>query len=521
MKINRVMAVGCFFLLVAVTSHASTTVKVDSLTWFKGGTLQQWINEDVAPAFRDRFDDGVPPPTAPNFANDQTASYQIRWMSNPVGDPPVGAVSESGGQLWMDPIKASDDGGFRALRVRLLTNVSEVPENAAFGINKASPHALIATFPVDLPLPYESYGLRLNDGHANEDDIVGMRITNVDGNLVVYLTRMYPTYVLIDWAYPVMPEGAEFISLIMTHEVADSGVIRGYYAFMDESRNLIGDWVPLSQTVDVFRGENKSRVELIAITPTRSIIDHYYQSILGRAPDAGGRAFWRDEAVRMTRLKADISEAYIAMANTFLNQPEFIDANLDNGAFVDRMYETFFDRGADGGGRDYWVSQLQGGLSREMVILGFMFSQEFADFMATNAGSSVSRPEIYAVLDFYRGALGRLPDDGGLNFWAGQFRSAQCLPEAQRAGGVYNTAISIADQFFGSAEYEGKTTSNERYVSDLYNAFMRRSASPADVAFWVGKIQSADLTRYQVRRAFIDSPEFGARVSSVAGAGCI
>lgn len=518
---GRNFCTGLLALTVAGAVHASTTVKVDSFTWIKGGTLPQWINEEVTPAFRDEFADGNPPPSAPNFANDQPASYQIRWMNNPVGDPPAGAVSEAGGLLSMDPIKADQDGGYRALRVRLLTNVSEVPENAAFGINRASSHAVIATYPIDLPLPNESYGVRLNDGHSDSNDIVAMQVTNVDGVLVVYLARVLPTFSLIDANSASAPPGAQFISLILAHENADSGLIRAFYTFLDGSRNPVGSWIPLAQTVEVFRGENKTRAELIASTPIRSIIDHYYQSILGRAADAGGRAFWRDEAVRMTRLKADIAEAYIAMANTFLNQPEFLNANLDDGAFVDRMYETFFDRSADGGGRSYWVSQLQGGLAREMVILGFMFSSEFETFMESNAGSSTSRPEVYAVLDFYRGSLGRLPDDGGLNFWAGEFREAQCLPEAQRAGGVYNTAISIADQFFGSAEYEGKATSNERYVSDLYNAFMRRSASPADVAFWVGKIQSADLTRYQVRRAFIDSPEFGARVSSVAGAGCI
>ena len=36
------------------------------------------------------------------------------------------------------------------------------------------------------------------------------------------------------------------------------------------------------------------------------------------------------------------------------------------------------------------------------------------------------RKEIDTVMDFYRGLLGRLPDDGGFDFWLGQFRTAQC-----------------------------------------------------------------------------------------------
>jgi len=57
-------------------------------------------------------------------------------------------------------------------------------------------------------------------------------------------------------------------------------------------------------------------------------------------------------------------------------------------------------------------------------------------------------------------------------------------------------------------------------VGDLYNAFMRRGADLAGTQYWTGLLDAGTLTREQVRRQFIASPEFQARVSAIVAAGC-
>ncbi len=65
-------------------------------------------------------------------------------------------------------------------------------------------------------------------------------------------------------------------------------------------------------------------------------------------------------------------------------------------------------------------------MPREVVLVSFMFSTEFQSFTQAIFGNVQARKEVDTVVDFYRGLLSRLPDDGGLASWVGQFRSAQC-----------------------------------------------------------------------------------------------
>jgi hypothetical protein len=249
-----------------------------------------------------------------------------------------------------------------------------------------------------------------------------------------------------------------------------------------------------------------------------SIIENYYQSILGRAPDSSGIAFWGNSAVSLAARGASPNEAYIAMAMFFFASQEFRATPLTDAEFVDRLYLTFFDRTADASGKQFWVQSI-GETSRENVLFAFMFSPEFDSYMSTNLnGPYPMRPEIGVVMDFYRGALGRLPDSGGLSGWVNLFRQAQC--SADPVGNAYQAALAISDAFFKSAEYAQRARANGEYVSDLYNAFMRRSADGNGFFFWENRL-GGSFSRDDARRTFVDTPEFGARVQAIANAGCV
>lgn len=82
-------------------------------------------------------------------------------------------------------------------------------------------------------------------------------------------------------------------------------------------------------------------------------------------------------------------------------------------------------------------------------------------------GDTTSRGEVYAVVDFYRGFLNRLPDSSGFQYWLGRFRGAQC----SGAAAVNAEVDTISRQFLASAEYTSRNRSNSDYVADLYYAF--------------------------------------------------
>ena len=254
-----------------------------------------------------------------------------------------------------------------------------------------------------------------------------------------------------------------------------------------------------------------------ANSAARSLITRYYQSILDRAPDAGGLAHWQGEIVRLQDLGVDIQEVFRVMVDQLFTSPEYLARNPSNAQYVTDLYRTFFDRAPDGGGLSYWTGQLAAGLPRSMVLYSFMFSTEFSAYMRGLFGDTASRGEVYAVVDFYRGFLNRLPDTGGFQYWLGRFRAAQC----QGAAAVNAEVEAISRQFLTSTEYANRNRSNRDYVGDLYYAFLRRGGELSGFNFWVTQLNTGAQTRDQARRSFLQSPEFQNRVQQIINQGCL
>ncbi len=249
----------------------------------------------------------------------------------------------------------------------------------------------------------------------------------------------------------------------------------------------------------------------------KSLVSHYYRSILRRPPDDSGKAFWQDEAARMVSLGANVNEAWFAMATAFFSSGEYAAVGRDDTGFVTDLYRTFFNRDPDAEGLDHWQRQIAEGLPREVVLVSFLLSQEFDGFTRAIFGNAAARAEVDTVGDFYRGLLARLPDSPGFGFWVQRFRDAQCQGEAA----VTAQAESISAAFAGGAEYANRSRTNAQYVSDLYNAFLRRGGDLAGVRFWIERLASGASTRDEVRRAFVGSPEFQARVRAIVNQGCM
>ena len=247
----------------------------------------------------------------------------------------------------------------------------------------------------------------------------------------------------------------------------------------------------------------------------QALITHYYQSILRRAPDAGGLAFWDGETKRLRNAGQDPKEVFRAMASQFFDSAEYRAQPRSGAQFVTDLYQTFFRRAPDAGGLTFWQGQLAQGMPRGVVLAGFLFSSEFDAYMASQLGNTQVRPEGTAVMDFYRGYLIRLPDSGGLSYWLGQFRSAQCLA----GNALANSATAISSLFQGSTEYAARARSNEDFVGDMYSAFLRRGGELGGVLFWVGRL-AAGVSRDAVRQEFVASPEFQSRLATMAAAGC-
>jgi sugar lactone lactonase YvrE len=251
-----------------------------------------------------------------------------------------------------------------------------------------------------------------------------------------------------------------------------------------------------------------------------SLVTHYYETIMRRSPDAGGKVFWDSERARMQGLGANVNETWFALSSFFYRSAEYVAFNRDPTAFVTDLYQSFFNRAPDASGLQFWADQMANGMPREVVLAQFQHSPEFKTFAQGLFGNTAARAEVDMVMDFYRGLLGRLPDSSGLAHWVDLFQQAQCQSSGADVA-VASFVGSISEDFATANEYTGKNRSNAQYVGDLYNAFLRRGGELTGVLSWINGLASGAYTRKQVRDAFRMSSEFQVRVNAVVAQGCL
>ena len=114
-----------------------------------------------------------------------------------------------------------------------------------------------------------------------------------------------------------------------------------------------------------------------------ALITHYYQSILGRAPDTAGLAYWQELIAQRQAQGEDVKPVFRDMAYFFFNSPEYLNNRTSDHDYIEDLYLTFFQREPDSAGLSFWLNQLAMGVSRNTVIIGFLYSQEFTAFMQT------------------------------------------------------------------------------------------------------------------------------------------
>ena len=105
---------------------------------------------------------------------------------------------------------------------------------------------------------------------------------------------------------------------------------------------------------------------------TYGFVERLYNIALDRKYDEEGRQYWASRLANYTLTGEQIGIEF------FLSD-EMNSKDLSNEEFVDRLYQTFMDRSGDTDGINYWVGQLNGGASRQSVVLGFTRSAEFVE----------------------------------------------------------------------------------------------------------------------------------------------
>jgi hypothetical protein len=104
--------------------------------------------------------------------------------------------------------------------------------------------------------------------------------------------------------------------------------------------------------------------------PVSRFVRRFYKHCLDRDPDEGGLLGWVDDLKTKNKTGAHV-------ARGFIFSREFIEKKTSDGIFLKILYKAFFDRDADEAGKNGWMKAIEEGRSREHILDGFLFSEEF------------------------------------------------------------------------------------------------------------------------------------------------
>jgi hypothetical protein len=209
-----------------------------------------------------------------------------------------------------------------------------------------------------------------------------------------------------------------------------------------------------------------------------------YDAVLGRAPDNVGLDYYLDQI-------EDRGGSLLGVANELIASAEFQMATggLSNAEFVDHVYYHTLERLSDSDGHNYYTEQLDHGSSRGNFVL--QMSESFEHRAITNEMLSVgyfNTDDVYqSVALLYDGFAGRLPDRGGLAYYAERVKSG-AMTLAQVTGDL-SGSVEFLDAIIGKGngeivDYIYQNTLHRLADTggrDFYTAQLDNGANPASV----------------------------------------
>lgn len=178
------------------------------------------------------------------------------------------------------------------------------------------------------------------------------------------------------------------------------------------------------------------------MTQEADFVTYAYTTFLGRAPDAPGLNWW---AGQLTSGAITSNE----LAVTMVESTEF----TSNGLPICALYYTLFGRSPDLAGLNYWRDVAGQGSTLESIAEKLMGSDEYS---TASAGKTTGE----MLAQFYQLGLGRAPDDAGYEYWLSEIENGMSLTEmATRFAESAEAMEHLEKPLSISALYDGLTGS--------------------------------------------------------------
>ncbi|WP_168246470.1 DUF4214 domain-containing protein [Mameliella sp. LZ-28] len=242
---------------------------------------------------------------------------------------------------------------------------------------------------------------------------------------------------------------------------------------------------------DVILGEGRG----LYGTDVSAQVYRLYAAVFGREPDVNGHQAWVARLATGARTPEEVVTGFMA-------SPEFqaTYGNTTDAEFVTLLYTNVLTRAPDEAGLASWLASLDGGMSRERLVLLFAESPEhqLRSAAAQEAFDIARDPtdQVDDVYRLYRGIFDREPDAGGLTGWVAALAGGQPYP-------------AVVAQFMASPEFQstyGATTDAE-FITLLYRNVLDRAPDPGGFAAWSSQL-AGGMSRETLVERFVNSPEF-------------
>ena len=241
-------------------------------------------------------------------------------------------------------------------------------------------------------------------------------------------------------------------------------------------------------------------VNLISFYKLMNFVSRLYRNFLKREPDEMGLGDWVDALCsgRATGAK---------LVCGFVLSKEYQANSLSDEEYITALYRTVFNREPDEAGLKAWIDVMDLGCTNEMILRGFIDSEEFHNLckdLGIDPGRSPVEPieppggkyRIAFVARLYKICLERRYEREGLDNWVRAL--------------VYRTATgsSVVNGFFNSQEFLNRNLSDEEFVIVAYHAILDREPDKSGLESWIDALRRG-YTRNQVLDGFLKSTEFG------------
>ena len=101
-----------------------------------------------------------------------------------------------------------------------------------------------------------------------------------------------------------------------------------------------------------------------------------YFAAFERIPDEAGMTYWMEQLLHRSQSLEQVAQGF-ADSSEFQRQY----GALDNAGFLDTLYQNVLGRLPDAPGKAYWLGQLAGGTTRGEALAGFAQSSEYQELM--------------------------------------------------------------------------------------------------------------------------------------------